>query len=47
VRRATAITLVILFVLLVIAAAAQFSQPNPTTPFPGPSNGTELPSPTP
>ncbi|MBW8742244.1 MAG: hypothetical protein JF623_06380 [Acidobacteria bacterium] len=46
-RRATAITLVILFVLLVIAAAAQFGQPNPSTPFPGPSGGTELPSPTP
>jgi len=45
VRRATAITLVILFVLLVIAAAVQFSQPTPATPFPGPSNGTELPSP--
>ena len=47
VRRATAITLVILFVLLVVAAAAQFRQPTPTAPFPGPSNGTELPSPTP
>ena len=46
VRRATAITLVILFVLLVVAAAAQFRQPTPTAPFPGPSNGTELPSPT-
>jgi hypothetical protein len=37
--------LVILFVLLVIAAAAQFNQPTPTTPFPGPSGATELPSP--
>jgi hypothetical protein len=46
-RRATAITLVILFVLLVIAAAVQFSQPTPSAPFPGPSSGTELPSPTP
>jgi sugar phosphate isomerase/epimerase len=46
-RRATAITLVILFVLLVIAAAVQFSQPTPSEPFPGPSSGTELPSPTP
>jgi hypothetical protein len=45
VRRATAITLVILFVLLVIAAAAQFNQPTPTAPFPGPTNGVEVPSP--
>ena len=27
-------------------AAAQFNQPPPTTPFPGPSGGTQLPSPT-
>ncbi|HEX3299477.1 MAG TPA: hypothetical protein VHW68_05140 [Actinomycetota bacterium] len=44
-RRATAITLVILFVLLVIAAAAQFNQPTPSAPFPGPSGGTEIPAP--
>jgi hypothetical protein len=44
-RRATAITLVVLFVLLMIAAAAQLNQPAPSTPFPGPSNGTEAPSP--
>jgi Spy/CpxP family protein refolding chaperone len=44
VRRATAITLVVLFVLLVVAAAAQLNQPSPSAPFPGPSGGTELPS---
>jgi hypothetical protein len=44
VRRATAITLVVLFVLLVVAAAAQLNQPSPSKPFPGPSGGTELPS---
>jgi len=44
VRRATAITLVVLFVLLMVAAAVQLNQPAPTTPFPGPSNGSELPS---
>jgi hypothetical protein len=47
VRRATAVTLIILFLLLVIAAVAQLNQSAPTTPFPGPSNGTEVPSPTP
>jgi len=35
--------LVVLFVLLLIAAAAQFAQPAPSAPFPGPSNG-ELPA---
>jgi hypothetical protein len=44
-RRATAITLVVLFVILLIATVAQLNQPAPTTPFPGPSNGTEAPSP--
>jgi hypothetical protein len=44
-RRWTAITLVVLFVLLLVAAAVQLNQPAPSTPFPGPSNGTELPSP--
>jgi hypothetical protein len=43
VRRATAITLIILFVLLVIATVAQLNQPAPSTPFPGPSGGTEAP----
>jgi len=46
VRRATAITLVVLFALLLVAAAAQLNQQAPSTPFPGPSNGTEAPSPT-
>jgi len=45
-RRATAITLVVLFALLLIAAAAQLNQRAPSTPFPGPSAGTEVPSPT-
>jgi hypothetical protein len=44
VRRATAITLVVLFVLLVVAAAVQLNQSAPSTPFPGPSNGAGLPS---
>lgn len=43
-RRWTAITLIVLFVLLLVATAAQLHQPAPSTPFPGPSNGTELPS---
>ena len=44
VRRGTAITLIVLFVLLVVATIAQLQQPSPSTPFPGPSGGTELPS---
>ena len=36
--------LVLLFVLLAIAAAAQLRQPAPSTPYPGPAGGTELPS---
>jgi hypothetical protein len=44
-RRWTAITLVVLFVLLLVATAVQLNQPAPSAPFPGPSNGTELPSP--
>ena len=43
-RRATAITLVILFVLLLVATVAQLNQPAPSAPFPGPSNGTDVPS---
>jgi len=43
VRRATAITLIVLFVLLVVATVVQLNQPAPSTPFPGPST-TELPS---
>jgi hypothetical protein len=46
VRRGTAITLIVLFVLLVVAALVQLNQPPPSSPFPGPSHGTELPSPT-
>jgi hypothetical protein len=46
VRRATAITLVILFVVLLIATVAQLNQPAPSTPFPGPSGSAQLPSPT-
>jgi hypothetical protein len=44
VRRGTAITLVILFLLLAIAAAAQLRQSSPQQPYPGPVSGTELPS---
>jgi hypothetical protein len=47
VRRGTAITLIVLFVLLVVATIIQLDQRAPTTPFPGPSSGTELPSATP
>jgi hypothetical protein len=43
VRRATAITLIVLFLLLVVATVVQLNQPAPSTPFPGPSNGTEAP----
>lgn len=43
-RRATAITLIVLLVLLVVATLAQVNQPAPSTPFPGPPSGTELPS---
>lgn len=43
-RRATALTLIILFVILLIAMMAQLNQPAPSTPFPGPSNGSELPA---
>jgi hypothetical protein len=43
VRRATAITLIVLFVLLLVATVVQLNQSAPSTPFPGPST-TELPS---
>jgi hypothetical protein len=46
-RRGTAITLIVLFVVLVVATIVQLNQPPPSTPFPGPSSGTELPSPSP
>jgi hypothetical protein len=42
VRRATAITLIVLFVLLLAATVAQLNQPSPSTPFPGPTT-TQLP----
>lgn len=35
--------LIILFVLLVVAAAVQLSQPTPSVPYPGPVSGTPLP----
>jgi hypothetical protein len=44
VRRGTAITLAVLFVLLAAALIAQLRQPAPTQPYPGPVSGTELPS---
>ena len=44
-RRATAIALIVLLVLLLVATIAQLNQPSPSTPFPGPTNATELPSP--
>ena len=47
VRRGTAITLAVLFVLLAAALIAQLRQPAPTQPYPGPASGTELPSPSP
>jgi hypothetical protein len=43
VRRGTAITLVILFLLLAIAAAAQLRQSAPPIPYRGPVSGTDLP----
>ncbi len=43
-RRVTAIILVILFVILLIATVAQLNQPAPTTPFPGPSGSAQLPA---
>jgi hypothetical protein len=43
-RRGTAIALIVLFAILLIATVVQLNQPAPSTPFPGPSNGTELPA---
>jgi hypothetical protein len=45
VRRATALTLVVLFLLLVIAAVAQLTIASGGAPLPGPSHVGELPSP--
>lgn len=43
-RRGTAITLILLFTLLVVVAVIQLGQEPPTAPYPGPVSGTELPS---
>jgi hypothetical protein len=45
VRRGTAITLIVLFVLIVVALIGQLRQRAPSQPYPGPASGTELPSP--
>jgi hypothetical protein len=44
VRRGTAITLIVLFVLLVAAMIAQLQQKPPSAPYPGPVSGTPYPS---
>ena len=43
-RRGTAITLILLFALLVVVALVQLNQEAPSSPYPGPPSGTELPS---
>jgi hypothetical protein len=43
VRRGTAITLIVLFVLLVAAVIGQLNQRAPSQPYPGPASGTEFP----
>jgi hypothetical protein len=43
-RRGTAITLIVLFVLLVAAVIGQLRQRTPSQPYPGPVSGTELPT---
>jgi hypothetical protein len=43
-RRGTAITLIVLFVLLVITAVVQLNQEAPPAPFPGPVSGTPFPT---
>lgn len=43
-RRPTAIALVVLFLVVLGAAAAQLLQDPPDAPFPGPVSGTPLPS---
>jgi hypothetical protein len=47
VRRGTAITLIVLFVLLAAAVIGQLGQHAPSQPYPGPVSGTELPPTTP
>jgi hypothetical protein len=43
-RRPTAILLVALFLVLVVAAVIQFTQDAPVAPYPGPVSGTPLPA---
>lgn len=43
-RKATAITLIVLFFLLAVTTIAQFNQEEPATPYPGPVSGTPYPS---
>jgi hypothetical protein len=43
-RRGTFLTLIVLFALLVVVAVVQLTQPPPPSPFPGPREGTPLPS---
>jgi hypothetical protein len=43
-RRATAFTLIVLMAILLVAMVAQLNQPAPSTPFPGPTNGSGLPA---
>jgi hypothetical protein len=44
VRRPTAITLIVLFVLITVVAVIQLTQDPPPTPYPGPVEGTPLPT---
>jgi hypothetical protein len=44
VRRGTAITLILLFALLVAVAVIQLNQDAPSSPYPGPASGSEMPS---
>jgi len=44
VRPFTKLTLIVLFVLIVIAAVAQFTIGGPDRSYPGPASGTPLPS---
>jgi len=44
VRPFTKVTLIVLFVLIVIAAIAQFTIGEPDRLYPGPASGTPLPS---
>ena len=43
-RRPTAIALVVLFLVVIAAAILQLTQDPPDAPFPGPVQGTPLPS---